>query len=260
MTKSGDELLRECAEEGALVKPTIVLIGVGHVFDLRDNVRAVIRDVQPQTVALELDSARFYGLISADRRDKGGQPILYQLLGRFQQSMAEQYDSEVGSEMLAAASAAREVGADIALIDMDALAMLSRLRRFMPLKEKVLMIIGAFLAVFTRRKKVERELKRYTENEEGFMNEIRRAYPSVVKILIDERDRFMVDRLREISRKSDVTVAIVGDGHVTGMTKLVSEFANVKVWRLDRLRETSAMSGNDQMTFSFMLESDDSKA
>jgi len=239
-------------------KPRIVLIGVAHVFDIRDKVRQIILRKAPKVVALELDHDRFEGLMRRDERP-GDTPFLYQLLARFQKDLAEQFGSEVGSEMIAAADAAREVGARLALIDMDAAGLFHTLRRSMSLREKAMLLVSVFLAFFTRKSTVEKEMKRYTEDETKFLGEIQRSYPTVMRVLIDDRNRYMAQRLREISNQSDPIVAVVGDGHVSGMRELLSGFCDLEVFRLEDLRREDGHAGNRELTMSFTLRSSDSK-
>ncbi len=97
----------------------ITLVGVGHVFQLRKSVQAVIASRRPDLVAVELDQTRFDALVS---KQKGRPPsMMFRMLSDFQERLAEMYGSSVGDEMLAAVEAANEIGADVALIDMDSL-------------------------------------------------------------------------------------------------------------------------------------------
>lgn len=239
-------------------RPRIVLIGVAHVFDIRDKVREIIMRESPMTVALELDSARLEALLSHEE-SAGNEPFLYQLLARFQKNLAKEFGSEVGSEMIAAASAAKKVGARIALIDMDAANLFSTLRRSMSIREKVMLLVGIFFAFFAKKSTVEKEMARYSEDEAGFFREIQKSYPTIMKILIEDRNQFMAQRLREISAEASPIVAVVGDGHITGMGTLLSEFADLEIWRLEDLRRESMSKNNKELTMSFTLRSSDSK-
>ena len=243
----------------SVVKPRIVLVGVGHVFDIKSAVKGIIHQTRPEVVALELDSLRFNSLLSKERGKGGPAPLVYRLLAKFQRDLAEQFGSEAGSEMLAAADAAGEVGARVALIDMEAATVFARMTKAMSLREKMLMMIGAVMALFTRKATVEKELDRFMSNEDKFMAEVQKAYPSVVRVLIDERNEFMAKKLREISSISQVTVAVLGDGHVSGMTRMLSEFAEVDVWRLNDLQNMPPSARNSEMTLSFTVNSGNNK-
>lgn len=124
----------------------------------------------------------------------------------------------------------------------------------MSLREKLSIMFGGFLSLFARKSTVEKELNRFKNNEERYLTELRKAYPSTVKILIDGRNEFMAKRLREVSAESATSIAVVGDGHISGMRSLLSEFADVEVLRLDELR-TSAPAQNDRFEISYYINS-----
>jgi pheromone shutdown protein TraB len=67
----------------------------------------------------------------------------------------------------------------------------------------------------------------------------------------------MARKLKEISAVSKVTVAVLGDGHVSGMTKILSEFADVEVRRLNDLQNMPPSARNSEMTLSFTVSSND---
>jgi pheromone shutdown protein TraB len=241
------------------VRPRIVLVGVGHVFDIKSAVKGIIHQTRPEVVALELDSFRFNSLLSKERGKGGPAPLVYRLLAKFQRDLAEQFGSEAGSEMLAAADAAGEIGARVALIDMEAATVFTRMTKAMSFREKTLMLVGAVMALFTRKATVEKELDRFMSNEDKFMAEIQKVYPSVVRVLIDERNEFMARKLKEISSVSQLTVAVLGDGHVSGMTRMLSEFAEVDVWRLNDLQGMPPTARNSEMTLSFTVDAGNDK-
>jgi len=56
----------------------ITLIGVGHVFDLKTQVRGVIVNKKPQVVCLELDRGRFEAMVA--KGHTGAAPFSYRLL------------------------------------------------------------------------------------------------------------------------------------------------------------------------------------
>jgi len=244
----------DCMDQASVgLRPRIVLVGTGHVFDIRAAVKGVVHRIRPQTVALELDGGRFAALQSATRGDGRGLPITYRLLAKVQQSLAEQYGSEAGSEMIAAAEAAAETGASLELIDMDAMRVFKRMTAAMSFREKLLMVVGIFMSLVAGKSAVEKEMEHYKADEAGFMAEVQRSYPSIARVLIDERNAHMAERLRGISSRSSLTLAVVGDAHVPGMTRILSEFADVEVLRLDDLKNAAAGGQNAQVTMSFTL-------
>jgi pheromone shutdown protein TraB len=134
----------------------ITLIGVGHVFAISDRVNEVIHSRRPDVVCLELDPIRYQSLLQKD--DARRVPLQYSLLAMFQKRMADKFGSEVGDEMLAAASAARQVGARVALIDVDSSRMLAMLWKRMSVKEKLGLFFGALVGLVSSKETVEKEM------------------------------------------------------------------------------------------------------
>lgn len=216
----------------------ITLIGVGHVFALSEKVKQVIRSKRPEVVCIELDANRFQALRTRDR--SGRVPIQYALLAMFQKKMADRFESEAGDEMLAAASAADEVGAKLALIDMDAQMVFARLWKRMSLKEKANMFFGALIGLVSSKEAVEKELSNYEAHDTEYISKLGEGFPTVKEVLIDDRNRYMANRLAKLSESHANILAVVGDGHVPGMLEALKDRA-VEVVRLKDLRESEVV-------------------
>ncbi|MEM0343232.1 MAG: TraB/GumN family protein [Thermoplasmata archaeon] len=218
----------------------ITLIGVGHVFAISEKVRQAIIARRPDVVCLELDPARYDALVRKDRR--GRVPFQYRLLGYVQRRLAAKFGSEVGDEMLAAAAAAGEIGAKIALIDMDAARVFALLWRRMSFREKLRMFGGAFVGLTMSRERIEREMERYEEHEESYIEILGAGLPTVKEVLIDDRNRHMARNIAELSKKHANIVAVVGDGHIPGLLEALKPL-EVEAVRLRDLRQTQAQAG-----------------
>lgn len=228
----------------------ITLVGVGHVFAISGRVSDVIRTKRPAIVCLELDPVRYQALVQKDSSRRV--PLQYSLLAMFQKRMADEFGSEVGDEMLAAASAAREIGAKVALIDVDASRMLATLWRKMSVKEKIGLLFGALVGLVSSKDAVEREMDAYQSNDEAYIEEIGRRFPAVKSVLIDDRNRIMAERIREIAKANGNVVAVVGDGHVPGIARALAT-EQPEVVRLKELMGTSAASeGSGEYSMSFV--------
>ncbi len=211
----------------------ITLLGVGHVFDLGASVRDAILARAPKVVALELDPTRFTYLM--DRTPRARRASVLGLIAEFQARIAEQYGVQVGDEMVAAAKAAQEIGCPIALIDQDSGVTLTRAWRSMSFSERVRLVVSALGGLFVRRKRVEAELDRFYQDERGYLEQFAKELPTVKRVLIDERDANMAKALREVHASRGDVVAVVGDGHVDGLARLL-EGLPVQVVRLKELQ------------------------
>ena len=200
-------------------------------------------------MCLELDPARYHALVHKER--SGEVPIQYKLLAMFQERLAGKFGTEVGGEMLAAASAAQEVGAKVALIDMDAAMVFARLWKRMSMKERVHLLGGALVGLFLSKKTVERELDKYENNADAYIESMGDGFPSIKEVLIDDRNGYMADRLVSLTAEHANIVAVVGDGHVPGILQRLTGI-EVETVRLKDLRagvQTTSDGASASTTF-----------
>lgn len=198
----------------------ITLLGVGHVFDLAGSVRDAIGAARPRVVALELDPVRYNALVEGKVRPGPG---VYGLLGRAQRRLARKYGTSAGGEMLAAIEAAQAVGARVAFIDMDSALVVRRMFSLMSLGERLRFLASVIGALFVRRRTVDREIAQYEANPAGFLDELGRGYPAVKQVLLDERNAHMARALRDIEASAGDVVAVVGEGHVDGLSAALAD-------------------------------------
>ena len=217
----------------------ITLVGVGHVFEISEQVKDVIRTRRPEVVCLELDAGRYSALLN--RGAPRSIPLQYRLLAYFQKRMAEKFGTEVGEEMMAAAQAAQEIGAGVALIDVDANRMFAELWRKMSFKERVNLLGGAFMGIFIPKERVEKEIVQYEQNSDEYIRSMGEGFPTIKEVLIDDRNRYMAQQLTTLSQQHSNIVAIVGDGHIPGLLEALKG-VEVSVIRLKELRSGTISS------------------
>jgi pheromone shutdown protein TraB len=201
----------------------VLLIGAAHVVDLAEPLRRVLGPRTLDGVAIELDPERASALLSADssgRRRSGG-PLIARLWGLVQRRLgAEIGGGTPGAEMRAAAAVARERGLPVFLIDDPIRETLRRLVGSMPVKERVTLLVGALVGLFVPARVVEREMDRYVASPEAYAGELRRVSPTVARVLLDDRNEHMADRLADLrARGFGRLAAVVGDAHVAGLTR-----------------------------------------
>jgi pheromone shutdown protein TraB len=234
----------------------IVILGVGHVFDISRQVAGIIENERPDAVGVELDPGRYQALLSPGGRSDAR--LTYKLLAKMQRRIANKYGGEVGAEMLAATKAAQDIGAEVLFIDTDAGQMFHRLGAEMPLREKVKLGLSAVTSLFIGRKTVERELDNLQDNEERYMEEMAEQFPTLKRVLVDERNAIMAKRIDHAASRYPTVLAVVGDGHVEGIVRLL-ERDDVRVYRLKDIRgEGKPSSGrpvqsNAQVSFHFEM-------
>jgi len=230
-----------------------VLVGVAHVIDVSQQMRSLISHYSPGAVGVELDPARYRAI--TNKGSRGKVPLPYRLLSLMQRRLAEQFGGEVGAEMLAAVEAARSSGAQVVFIDMEAGRMFNSLLQQMSFKEKVLMVFSSLSGLFMSRKRVEKELNEFQENEERYMAAMASSYPTVKRVLIDERNEHMASAILRAEGTYGSVLAVVGDGHVEGLRKILSR-EDLVAYRLKDLKDLrlERPSSNAEASFSFIVE------
>lgn len=236
----------------------ITIIGVGHVFDIKAQVREIILGQMPGAVAVELDPGRYYAM--QHPQSPRNLPPTYRILSLFQRRLAKDFGSELGAEMLAGIDTAKEIGADALLIDADAGGLFNNLWKEMPFKERVLLFFSAVTGLFSSRKKVEKEIERFSENEEQYIDQFGGAFPTLKKVLIDDRNQLMAGRIAEAEAKYGNVVAVIGDGHVVGITTLLAP-RSLNVIRLKQLlsgdfprRSVEVKKGGAEVSFQYTYD------
>jgi pheromone shutdown-related protein TraB len=236
----------------------ITLIGTGHVFDLSDQIEDILDEKQPDIICVELDERRYTSLLmkrNGSKIDKSQRNVsfLYQLLGRFQESMASQYGVQAGDEMLAGIQFAHDHQIPIGFIDRPADTIFARMIREMRFSEKFRLIISALGSLLVSKKQVDKEMKRLDTNLEDYLEQVGEKFPTVKRVLIDERNEFMVNQLLKTQESYENIVAIVGDGHIPGLISLFDQKeTNVETIRLTDIRNKRPGT-KDQSTASFSV-------
>jgi pheromone shutdown protein TraB len=234
----------------------VALVGTGHVFDIGARVREEVRRRAPQVVAIELDPPRYHALRSKDKGGRAKAPFVYRLLAGFQARLAEDYGVEAGAEMLAAADEAQALGVPLALIDADAQRTFQRLLREMRFGEKMRLLGSAVAGAFLPGKSIEKQVDEMQEDYSKYFEEMAKRFPTLKRILLDERNEHMARALSGMSRAQQRVVAVVGDGHVDGVRAILQrQGISVEAVRLKELRaKPVAAQGNASATLTMTIE------
>ena len=209
----------------------IQLVGTAHVsHESAELVERIIREERPDTVAVELCQSRHQALTQANRwketdlvkaiRQKKAFLLLMNLiLAYFQRKIGRNLGIRPGEEMLRAVQAAEETGAAVHLADRDIRVTMARAWRLMGLWSKLklfaqLLVSSGELDDLTREDIEELKQKDVLE---ALLDEIGESLPEIRSVLIDERDRYLAERIR--NSPGDRVVAVVGAGHVPGIQR-----------------------------------------
>lgn len=213
--------------EGEVKNKRIVIVGTAHVSpkSIRE-VEETVEKEQPQAVAVELCYKRYLALVKGEQRDipiteaiKKGEThlLLFQLLlSYFQKKIGDEYGVKPGDEMLAAIKKAKEINADVILIDRDITVTLKRFWNSLSFVEKLKLTFHMIKGLFTNE---DVDVDEMLEEDvlELLVKEFRKISPSAAKVLIDERDAYMAANLIRALHRYDHIVAVVGAGHKKGI-------------------------------------------
>jgi len=234
----------------------IILVGTSHISESSvDEIKDVIEKYNPDVVGIELDTRRFKSLMSTTKEEKqvysykkikelGTFGFLFaQLAGFVQKKVGGQVNVDPGVDMKGADEAARDKKIPTALIDIDIKVTLKKLSNISFFK-KIGLVSSIFFKSFKKeyRNLLDFDLKKVPEDEVvvKMIGILKKETPDLYNILIEDRNKYMVKRLFDLRAKHDgYIVAVVGAGHVEGMTKLI--------------KKTLQKKGKSNISFSFKI-------
>ncbi len=209
----------------------IIILGTAHVS--RESARQVdflIEKENPETVCVELCPARYESIRQKERwldtdivkvvKEKKAFLLLASLLlTSFQKKIAKKLNINAGQEMIQAIDSADKIGAHIELVDRDIRVTLSRIWRAMGLWDKIKLVFHLLLSLGEVDEISEDDIERMKQEDilESLLAEVSKCLPVLKKILIDERDRYLSQKIRNAPGKK--ILAVVGAGHVPGIKR-----------------------------------------
>lgn len=219
------------------VRPNLILVGTAHVSpESVAEVERVIREENPDVVAVELDAGRLDAL--EHKKDWENTPIqkllkgdklwlflAQSLLASYQRRLGDQMGAEPGTEMMAAVRTAREMGKEVLLADREIGTTMKRAYRLMRFGEKLRLVWELFKSFFAGDEEEEVDLQQLMQEDTitQMMNELGEMAPSIKTVVIDERDTYLATLVREPADQGKKVVAIVGAGHLTGIKRRLKE-------------------------------------
>ena len=140
------------------------------------------------------------------------------IMTAFQKRLGSRLGVKPGSEMFEAANVAEKLNSELVLADRDVKITLQRTWRGMPFWGKM-KVLGQLLAsLFIREEISKEEIEKLKESDalSEAVKMLAEQSPEMKRILIDERDQYMAEKIRQSMGK--LIVAVVGAGHVKGLT------------------------------------------
>lgn len=209
----------------------VTLIGTAHVSkESAELVKTVIEEERPDTVCVELCDSRYQAIRQKERwqntdivkiiKEKKAFLLLSNLmLAAFQKRIAQKLGVTPGQEMIVALESAESIGAGTHLADRDIRVTLSRTWRLMGLWDKMKLFFQLLLSMGDMEEITEADVEKMKQEDvlESLLSEVGRHMPVLRTILIDERDQYLTEKIRNAPGQK--IVAVVGAGHVPGIKK-----------------------------------------
>lgn len=232
---------------------SLTLIGTAHVSERSAReVKAVLSDVNPDSICIELDEGRWnkinnkddsYSSLDLASVIKNGQTFFVLanlILSSFQKKLNLNKDNIVGEEIVSAGLYANENNIPLTFADRSIATTLRRAWRSSRFMTKMKLLASLISAAFDKSEITEEELEelKKSSNIEVMLQSIANELPEVKKALIDERDMYLAGRIYASSGKNKV--AVVGAGHVSGLIKTleaIEEGKSVDFEALDKVPE-----------------------
>jgi pheromone shutdown-related protein TraB len=210
---------------------TILLVGTAHIS--RESVKLVEKVIEnelPDCVCLELDDKRYQALTQKKKwqsldlktivKNKQLSTLLVSLMmASYQKRLGSQLGVQPGAELLAGAEKAKLLHIPISLCDRDVRITLRRAWKSTSFPKKGYLLTSLLASVFDKSEISEEKLQELKQKDvlSELMDEMGETLPDLKRVLIDERDIFLVEKIKSSPGKR--IVAVVGAGHVQGMKK-----------------------------------------
>ena len=218
----------------------IILIGTAHVSkNSVELVTSVINEEKPDTVCVELCESRYQSIRQKDAwlntdivkviKEKKTFLLLSNLiLASFQKRIAKKFDIVPGQEMIEAIRAGEAAGSKIYPADRDIRVTLSRVWHNMGFWGKIKLLFQLLMSLGEVGDITEKDIEKMKQEDvlETLLAEVGKSLPVLKKILIDERDMYLAQKIKSAPGRK--IVAVVGAGHVKGIKSYWNDAINTE--------------------------------
>ena len=230
----------------------IYLIKTAHVSNNSiDDVNEAFKEINPDSICIELDQKRYDSLKDKDAwrntdiikiiKDK---QVIYLLvntiLASFQRRMAKKMDTSSGGEMLQGIKLAQENNKHLILADREVKTTFSRIWNALGFNEKIKLISGIIESIFSDEDISEEEIGNLKQADvlEAALNEVGKEFPGVKKVLVDERDQYLAQKIK--NAPGNKIMAIIGAAHSIGIQKHIND--EIDINELEKVEKKKGLS------------------
>lgn len=219
----------------------IILLGTSHIAEESvAAIQAAIAKHEPDMVAVELDEGRLDALVHKRRRASFLQLVprvgitgaVFAAIGGYvQKKLGAHVGVLPGADMLAAVRAGQKKKLPVFLIDQPIELTLRHFSTAFTFREKLRLLADIFMALLFPRRQMKQyglftlDLSKVPPKKliERLIREIKKRYPSLYRVLIQERNEYMAYQLVRLAHQypNAKILAVVGAGHEEGMRKML---------------------------------------
>lgn len=207
----------------------IILIGTAHVSKhSAEEVKEVIEREKPDSVCVELCQSRYNSMYNKEKeenkdiikiiKDKKVTLFLVNLiLSSYQKKMAKQLGVSPGQEMIQGVESAKEVDAKLVLADRNIDVTFKRIIGNLGFWQKMKMVVELIFGMFSNEEITEEELEELKSGDmlDSALSELTKAMPKLKVPLVDERDKYLAQKIKEAP--GEKVVAVLGAAHLPGI-------------------------------------------
>ena len=233
---------------------TIYLVKTAHVSKLSiDDVNQAIDELRPDAICIELDEDRLKTLSEKDtwrntdivtiiKEKRVGLLLVNIILSAYQKRLAKKMDTDSGGEMLAGIKKAKDLDIPLVLADRNITITFKRIWQSLGLTEKLKLIYTIVFSLFDDEDISEKELQELKQADmlESALNEVGKSFPNVKRVLVDERDMYLSQKIK--NAPGQVIVAIIGAAHSLGIKKYIEQEIDTR--SLVSLKKKSGLLSN----------------
>lgn len=224
------------------------IVGTSHISRQSiQEIKKAVAELTPDIIAVELDAGRAQALLQEQKTSLslaeiwriGVRGYLFAKFGQIlQQKLGKMVGVSPGEEMKTALKLAAERKIQVALIDQPLPVTLRKFSKALTWREKGRFVWDMLKGMFFPRRQLrefgmeEFDLRNVPAPEtiERLMLQLKKRYPSLYRVLVEERNRYMVHRLVQLQRThpGKKMLVIVGAGHKRGMEEMLLKVDIVK--------------------------------
>jgi len=210
-----------------------ILIGTAHVSkQSAEQVKQVIDEEQPDSVCVELDEQRYQSIVDGDawkdtdifaviKQKKASLLLMNLAISSFQKRMAKQFGIQAGQEMIQGIESAKEHDAELVLADRNIQVTFARIWGNIGFGGKAKLLMSIVYSIFSNDTISEAELEKMKTQDmlDGMLKDLTENFPKLKKPLIDERDQYLAQKIKDAPGKK--VVAVLGAAHVPGIKEAI---------------------------------------